>query len=288
MNILKACLSICLIVSLILFQLFFPYFAYSLTSNSNNALTVGIYYSFLSEESGEIFDSLSRMKNMGIKVVKIWCEIDPYNPSSEVNNKTIEFFNNINYFGCFEIALIVYNVPVEKVSYFLQNYGKYVKYIQLLNEPEAMKSWAEGAFLMDEELMKVFLTYKNITDTYCPNAIYYTNFSPGFILRPNLAIEFSKYLNFVGFDPYTEAVHYLTPRYIEFLHSLTGKEVIISEFGASNVDEHRQADLIISYLNLFKKMGISQAWIWSWNDPIMGIKGKLAEQKVAEWIASNS
>jgi hypothetical protein len=36
-------------------------------------------------------------------------------------------------------------------------------------------------------------------------------------------------------------------------------------------------------------MGIKQAWIWSWNDiNNMGIKGRLAEQKVAEWVARNS
>jgi len=257
-------------------------------SNSNSKVTVGITYYFLSEEDGDIFDSLSRMKNMGIKVIKIPCEIDPNDPYSAINNKTMKFFGYIDYFASFEIALMVYNVPNEKLTYFLQSYGKYIKYIQLLNEPEAMNSWAEGAFLMDEELMKQLLTYKNITDTYCPNATYYTNFSPGFILRPNIAVEFSKYLDFVGFDPYTEAVYYLTPRYVELLHKLTGKEVIISEFGASNADEQRQVNLIISYLNLFKKMGVNQAWIWSWNDQIMGIKGKLAEQKVAEWIANNS
>jgi hypothetical protein len=229
------------------------------------------------------------MKNIGIKVIKIPCEIDPYDSRSWINNKTMKFFQFIDYFNCFDICLIVYNVGEDKLKFFLQNYGKYIKYIQLLNEPEAMKSWAEGAFCMDEELIKQFLTYKNITDTYCPNATYYTNFSPGFFLRPNLVVEFSKYLDFVGFDPYTEAIYYLTPRFVELLHKLSGKDVIISEFGASNYDEQRQAKLIVDYLNLFKSMGIKQAWIWSWNDiNNMGIKGRLAEQKVAEWIARNS
>jgi hypothetical protein len=290
MNILKACLSIVIVVSLIFFQIFFPFIAYTtFYSNMNNKMTLGIMYYFLSEQEGEIYDSLTRMKNIGIRVIKIPCEIDPYDYRSWINNKTMKFFQLIDYFNCFDICLIVYNVGEDKLKFFLQNYGKHIKYIQLLNEPEAMKSWAEGAFWMDEELMKQFFIYKNITDTYCPNATYYTNFSPGFFLRPNLVIEFSKYLDFVGFDPYTEAIYYLTPRYVELLHKLSGKDVIISEFGASNYDEQRQAKLIIDYLNLFKSMGIKQAWIWSWNDiNNMGIKGRLAEQKVAEWVARNS
>ena len=51
-----------------------------------------------------------------------------------------------------------------------------------------------------------------------------------------------------------------------------------------------QSDYIIKGLNLFRNMGLKGCWIVYWNDADndYGIRGRLAEQKVGEWIAQNS
>jgi hypothetical protein len=58
----------------------------------------------------------------------------------------------------------------------------------------------------------------------------------------------------------------------------------------STSDDVTQSDFIIKGLNLFKSMGLKGCWIVYWNsvDNIYGIRGRLAEQKVGEWIAQNS
>ena len=122
------------------------------------------------------------------------------------------------------------------------------------------------------------------------SAQYYTNFGPAFLVRTNLPIQFSEKLDFIGFDIFMESFLALSPRMIQFLQKITNKEIVISEFGMSTSDDTAQSNYIIKGLNLFKSMGLRGCWIVYWNsvDNIYGIRGRLAEQKVGEWIAQNS
>jgi hypothetical protein len=58
----------------------------------------------------------------------------------------------------------------------------------------------------------------------------------------------------------------------------------------STSDDTAQSDYIIKGLNLFKSMGLRGCWIVYWNSAgnSYGIRGRLAEQKVGEWIAQNT
>ena len=82
----------------------------------------------------------------------------------------------------------------------------------------------------------------------------------------------------------------ISPRMIQLLQKITNKQVVISEFGMSTSDDTAQANYIIKGLNLFKSMGLKGCWIVYWNsvDNVYGIRGRLAEQKVGEWIAQNA
>jgi len=82
----------------------------------------------------------------------------------------------------------------------------------------------------------------------------------------------------------------LSPRMIQLLQKITKKEIVIAEFGMSTSDDTTQSDYIIRGLNIFKSMGLRGCWIVYWNsvDNVYGIRGRLAEQKVGEWIAQNS
>jgi hypothetical protein len=77
---------------------------------------------------------------------------------------------------------------------------------------------------------------------------------------------------------------------IQLLQKITNKEIVIAEFGMSTNDDTAQADYIIKGLNLFKSMGLRGCWIVYWNsvNNVYGIRGRLAEQKVGEWIAQNT
>jgi hypothetical protein len=58
----------------------------------------------------------------------------------------------------------------------------------------------------------------------------------------------------------------------------------------SSNDDTVQSEFIISGLNLFKNMGLKGCWIVYWNSvgDAYGIRGRVAEQTVSEWIAQNS
>jgi hypothetical protein len=76
---------------------------------------------------------------------------------------------------------------------------------------------------------------------------------------------------------------------IHLLQKITNKDVVISEFGMSTNNDATQSDYIIKGLNLFRNMGLKGCWIVYWNDADnhYGIRGRLAEQNVGEWIAQN-
>lgn len=82
----------------------------------------------------------------------------------------------------------------------------------------------------------------------------------------------------------------ISPDMIQLLHKITNKDVVISEFGMSTNNDATQSDYIIKGLTLFKNMGLKGCWIVYWNgaDNDYGIRGRLAEQKIGEWIAKNS
>ena len=58
----------------------------------------------------------------------------------------------------------------------------------------------------------------------------------------------------------------------------------------SAIDDTAQSDYIIRGLNLFKNMGLKGCWLVYWNsvENCYGIRGRLTEQTVGEWIAQNT
>jgi hypothetical protein len=94
----------------------------------------------------------------------------------------------------------------------------------------------------------------------------------------------------VGFDVFMDSFLSLSPRMIQLLKQITNKQVVIAEFGMSTSDDVAQSDYIIKGLNLFRSMGLRGCWIVYWNSQgsSYGIRGRLAEQKVGEWIAENT
>jgi hypothetical protein len=282
-------ISLCII--LILVQIFFPYFYFSSTSkNSNSPFEVGVSYVYERDSIGQIYDEVSRIKDLGFSIIRVNMVCDSTALNDYLNSLTDVFFTATQQLGI-RVALIIQNhVDTNEMQYYLNRWGKYLYYIQILNEPELSSSWDVGALFTDEEIISKFQQVHSIIDQHQLQAQFYTNFGAGFVIRTNIPIQLSENLDFVGFDVFTESFLALSPNFVQLLHKITNKEVVITEFGTSTSDDVAQSDYIIKGLNFFKSMGLRGCWIVYWNSggDYYGIRGRLAEQTVGEWIAQNA
>jgi hypothetical protein len=233
---------------------------------------------------------VARIKELGFDVIRANLVCDSNNPSAFSNTLTNVFFRAVKELDV-KVALIINNHDsLSNIDYYLENWGQNLAYIQILNEPDVASSWEMGALFTDDEAGSKFELVFNTVDQHQLSAQYYTNFGPAFIVRTNLPIEFSEKLDFIGFDVFMDSFLALSPRMIQFLQKITNKEIVIAEFGRSTSDDQVQSDYIIKGLTLFRNMGLRGCWIVYWNsaDNIYGIRGRLAEQEIGEWIAQNS
>jgi hypothetical protein len=273
-------------------QIFLPYYVHASASanNANTPFQVGVSYAYEYDRIGQIYNEVSDIHSLGFEVVRVNLVCDSSDPSHISNSLTDEFIMAAQQFNLSVALILNQRDKVEEVSYYLEHWGNHISYIQILNEPELSPSWAAGALYTDDELFTKFHQFYTVVEPYHSSAKFYTNFEAGILLRPNVPVQLSKQLDFVGYDVFMESFLTLSPRMIQFLQKITNKEVVISEFGMSTSNDAAQADYIIKGLNLFKSMGLSGCWIAYWNsvENDYGIRGRLAEERVGEWIAQNA
>jgi len=281
-------ISLCFI--LVFVQFFFPYVFYSSSKRSNASFEVGVSYVYERDNVEQIFSEVSRIRDLGFKVIRVNLVCDSNIHSSYLNTLSDVFFSAIRQIGM-SVALIIndHSSPSD-INYYLDRWGKDLAYVQILNEPDVASSWEIGALFTDDEAGSKFEEIYAIVEQHQLLAQSYTNFSPAFIVRTNLPIQFSEKLDFVGFDVFMDSFLTTSPNMIQLLQKITNKDVVISEFGMSTNNDATQSDYIIKGLNLFRNMGLKGCWIVYWNDADneYGIRGRLTEQKVGEWIAQNS
>jgi hypothetical protein len=189
------------------------------------------------------------------------------------------------------VALVTQNhQDLEIIRYYLNRWGNYISYIQVLNEPESSKSWDVGALFTDDEIMTRFQETYALVESHRTHAQLYTNFGAGIMIRTNLPVQMSEKLDFIGLDVYMESFLILSPNFVELLHKTTKKDIIITEYGMSATNDTIQSDFIIRGLNLFKSMGLKACWLTYWNSEFdnYGIRERLAERTIGEWIAQNA
>jgi hypothetical protein len=272
--------------------IFFPYTYYSSADRSSNSdFQVGVHYVYEQDQLDQIYNEVSEIKNLGISVIRITLECNPDDVygNDATNLKTDRLFEATDQLDM-DVALVLKNHDTNaKTDYYLNRWGSHLEYIQILNEPELSASWDLGALFTDDEIVTNFEQVYAVVESHHLSAKLYTNFGAGYILRSNVPIELSKSLDFVGLDIYMDAFLVLSPHFVENLHSITGKEVVITEFGMSTSNSLAQSDFIIRGLNLFKSMGLDGCWLTYWNsaEDYYGIRDRPAEQAVGEWIAEN-
>jgi hypothetical protein len=282
-------ISLCFV--LVFVQFFFPYVFYSSSSmRSNGSFEVGVTYVYERDNVDQIYSEVSRIKDLGFKVIRVDLVCDPNIPSSYLNTVSDVFFSAIRQLDL-KVALIIkeHSSPSE-INYYLDRWGKDLVYVQILNEPDVASSWDMGALFTDDEAGSKFEEIYSIVEAHQLAVQRFTNFSPAFIARTNLPIRFSEKLDFIGFDVFMDSLLTLSPNMIQFLHKITNRDVVIAEFGMSTNNDATQSDFIIRGLDLFKNMGLKGCWLVYWNsvDNDYGIRGRLTEQKVGEWIAQNA
>ena len=274
-------------------QIFFPYTYYSSANrNSNSDFQVGVHYVYEQDQLDQIYGQVAEIKNLGIKVIRITLECnpdDPYgnDPTNQKTNRLYEATDQLN----LDVALVLKNHDENgKINYYLDRWGSHLEYIQVLNEPELSASWDVGALFTDDEIISNFEKVYSAVESHHLSAKLYTNFGAGYVLRSNVPIELSKKLDFVGLDVYMDAFLVLAPHFVENLHGMTNRDVVITEFGMSTSNSLAQSDFIVKGLNLFKSMGLKGCWIAYWNsaEDYYGIRDRPAEQAVGEWIAQNA
>ena len=282
---------ISLSIFLVFVQIFFPFFYFSSSSGSSSAqFEVGISYVYEQDNIEQIYDEVAHIKDLGFSVIRVNLVCDPLDPSHYSNTLTNVFFDAVKQLSI-KVALIINNHDsCDSINYYLDKWGNELAYVQVLNEPDVASSWDIGALFTDDEAGSRFEEVYNIVEQYQLSAQRYTNFGPAFMIRTNLPIQFSEKLDFVGFDVFMESFLSLSPRMIQLLQKITSKEIVIAEFGMSTSDDVTQSDYIIRGLNLFKSMGVKGCWIVYWNSEgsSYGIRGRLTEQKVGEWIEENT
>ena len=274
-------------------QIFFPYAYYSSGNRASHSdFQVGVHYVYEQDQLDQIYNEVAEIKNLGISVIRITLECnenaDAY--STDLTNlKTSRLFEATDQLDM-DVALVIKNHDSNaKIDYYLNRWGGHLEYIQVLNEPELSASWDVGALFTDDEIITNFEQVYSVVESHHLSAQLYTNFGAGYILRSNVPIELSKSLDFVGLDVYMDAFLVLSPHFVENLHSITGKEVVITEFGMSTSNSLAQSQFIIKGLDLFRSMGLKGCWIAYWNsaEDYYGIRDRTAGIEVGEWIAEN-
>jgi hypothetical protein len=282
-------ISVC--IMLVLVQVFFPYYYFASSSkSSNSSFEVGVTYVYEQDSVGQIYDQVSRIHDLGFRVIRVNMVCDSTDPNAYVNSLTDIFFSATQQLGV-NVALIIQNHDdTGELQYYLGRWGTHLSYVQILNEPESSSSWDVGALFTDDEAISKFEQIYSTVEQFQLSVQLYTNFGAGFVVRSNLPIKFSEKLDFVGLDIFMDSFLTMSPNFVQLLHKVTNKDVVITEFGMSTIDDAAQSDYIIKGLNLFKNMGLRGCWLVYWNSETdyYGIRGRLAEKTVGEWIAQNA
>jgi hypothetical protein len=282
-------IGLCLLLVVVL--AFFPFYYYSSDlAKQNSNFKVGIHYVFEQDELGQIYGQVKRLHDLGFNTIRITLECVPNEPDNTMNLKADEFFSATSHYRM-PVALVIGNdETAEKINYYLDRWGNQLTYVQVMNEPELSSSWTVGSLFTDDELFSKFDTIFSEVNSHNLNVQLYTNFEMGYLVRSNVPIELSKHLDFVGFDVYMDSFLALSPHFIQNLHTITNKDVVITEFGMSTRSSSDQSAFIIKGLNLFKSMGLKECWICYWNsdNDNYGIRGRSTEKAVGDWIAHNA
>lgn len=244
-------------------------------------------------------DDLDRLVNTGITSVRIMYEPISYPTNDKLGDERyytlLKFFKRAQELGI-EIVLQtpVYSSP--EFERYVSEFGKFIDYYQLANELDTVHILAGAPYpFMETEIITILENLKSSISKYDYNFKTIATWSVSFEARADLITfgglsRICEHVDIVGYDTYQKEGAMLLPYAINLLRSLTKKPVWITEVGMSTTNQQAQADYIIQTLDFAKKNNIERVYIFTWNIDWneYAIKGKLAEQKVKEWVEKNA
>ena len=127
-------------------QVFFPYNYYASAFRNQNPFQVGIHYVYEQDNLEQIYGEVTRIHDLGFKVIRITLECNTLDYNDLQNQKTDSFFSATDNYGL-AVALVIKNLDTaDKVDYYLNRWGSHLKFVQVLNEPELSSTWSIGHY----------------------------------------------------------------------------------------------------------------------------------------------
>src|SRR4030042_4141038 len=108
---------------------------------------------------------------------------DAVDVNGYLNGMTDVFFSAVQSINTHVALIIKNNEDINELSFYLGRWGKYLTYVQILNEPESSSSWDVGALFTDDETTSKFEHIYSTVEQAQLSAQLYTNFGAGFLAR---------------------------------------------------------------------------------------------------------
>jgi hypothetical protein len=101
-------------------QIFFPYkYFVSENKNVNAQFQFGIHYVYEQNDEVQIYGEITRIHDLGFKVIRIPLECNPYDYNHTQNRKTEAFLSAAYSYGL-AVALVIRNLDLaDRVNYYL-------------------------------------------------------------------------------------------------------------------------------------------------------------------------
>lgn len=276
----------------------------SISFPQRTTVAVGIIFEEYRHYSiDEIKSEVERFADIGFSSVKFtWDKeiIYPNNEYPEGNDRyqrTLTLLTEINEHGLDAVV----QTPTYLESGFedyVKEFGGYIGYYQLSNELDSVHEVVDYPYVFTyRELETIVTNLKNVIAEHDDSFKTLVSWSQAFELRADLIAlggartglgEVCSHVDYVGYDVYMAEGKFKLPYSVNLLRSLSQKPLWITEVGAT-ADDKEQSDYIVSVLDFARNNNVRRVYIFNWDTNWLnyGIKGRLAESAVKEWIEQN-
>lgn len=263
---------------------------------------VGTHYNYFMDDGSDIFDELERMLSAGITAVKIdYIENIVYPEKSVDSNldydQTLEVMQSAEELGI-EMCVRTKNYDSEIFAQYVNHFGRYVDVWQVANEVDQIHYDVDGGsyYLMRSEVEARLTELIDTIKSYDTEYVLITTFTMGFPARADWMIpvppytssfgKISSYVSAVGISFYQEEGEFLRPYEVNYMRTLSEKEVWIMEVGSPSSNDEYQSAYIMRCLRFAETNGVPRVYLWGWNVGDYEICGRQAENDIKEWLSS--
>jgi hypothetical protein len=227
-------------------------------------IQLGIHYYYIGRSRDGIRDDIIKIQEQGFKYIRIELECNPWDLNDTTNQKTSFLYSMVKYYNLKTYVIVRYD-DINKLEYYINNWGDQIEYYQILNEPDIMSMPGLGLF-MDDELEKMVNDLIKELKRIKPDAKTIINLTLLYLKRTNLVNILKDKVEFFGLDVYEESGLVSFPHLYKLLKVITNKEVFVTEFGKiNNTNSEERLKYLMEGLSLFTSLGIKEVFLFDWN-----------------------